>query len=29
VNGRGIAGNVLPVRPPQSKPIPVEAVLEG
>jgi cellobiose phosphorylase len=29
VNGREIAGNVLPVRPPQSKPIRVEAVLEG
>jgi cellobiose phosphorylase len=29
VNGREIAGNVLPVRPPQLKPIQVEAVLEG
>jgi cellobiose phosphorylase len=29
VNGREIAGNVLPVRPPQSKPIQVVAVLEG
>jgi cellobiose phosphorylase len=29
VNGREIAGNILPVLPPQSKPIRVEAVLEG
>src|ERR1035437_7519088 len=29
VNGKEIAGNVLPVLPPQSKPIHVEAVLEG
>jgi len=29
VNGKEIAGNVLPVRPPQSKPIQVVAVLES
>jgi cellobiose phosphorylase len=29
VNGREIAGNVLPGHPPQSKPIQVEALLEG
>ena len=29
VNGRKIAGNILPVRPPHLKPIRVEAVLEG
>jgi cellobiose phosphorylase len=29
VDGKVIAGNVLPVRAPQSKPIQVEATLEG
>jgi len=29
VDGKEIAGNVLPVFPPQKKPILVEAVLEG
>jgi cellobiose phosphorylase len=29
MDGKEIASNVLPVRPPQSKPIHVEAVLEG
>jgi cellobiose phosphorylase len=29
VDGKVIAGNVLPIRPPRSKPIQVEAVLEG
>jgi hypothetical protein len=29
VDGKEIAGNLLPVRPPRSAPIRVQAVLEG
>jgi hypothetical protein len=29
VDGKELAGKVLPVLPPQSKPIQVEAVIEG
>jgi hypothetical protein len=29
VDGKELAGNLLPVRPPQPRPIQIEAVLEG
>jgi hypothetical protein len=29
VGGKELAGNILPVRPPQPRPIQVEAVIEG